>query len=291
MNARNPRVFLSGRSRRGKEAEQTIRDTIAGNSEFIVITENAVAFQNLLEDAKRDKCTEVWVGGGDGTVRLAAQSLAGSDITLGILPLGTGNSLARELGIPLDPSEAVEFLFNKAVCRPIDLGDMDGEVFVNVATFGITSGIVDGLNKEIKKRFGRLAYLPAVVQAVAFSRSHKAFIETPEESFAAHLIQFVAANSRLHSGPLKVTPDARIDDGLVSAYGIRANDKRDLPKIGFALLRGKHTYRDDVWSTDVQELKITLNKPATFILDGDKFERQTATFKIRQNALKVLAKE
>jgi len=96
--------------------------------------------------------------GGDGTVRACARAVLGSDVPLGIIPLGTGNLLARNLGIPVDPGEASDVVLGGRV-RRIDVGSANGETFVAVAGMGLDARMMAAAAPELKARFGSLAYV------------------------------------------------------------------------------------------------------------------------------------
>lgn len=243
----------------------------------------------LIDQAIKSGIQEIWIGGGDGSVKLAASQLCNTDVVLGILPLGTGNSLARELGIPIPLAEAVDALKNNAQTDAIDVGAFNGEVFVNVATLGMTSHIMDSVSQSPKGRFGRLVYLPAVWRALKLTRPIGVNITTSTgESYRGRALQFVAASSRLHGGPFAVTETASICDGKLSIYVVQHGDRAALWRYGFALVRGRHTELPEVWACDAESVKIVLNKRAKFVLDGDPVKAQFGEITTKMQALKVL---
>ena len=107
--------------------------------------------ERAVKDALASGARTVVVGGGDGTVRTAAQVLAGSDAALGILALGTLNHCARDLGIPADLAESARVVAEGHV-RPIDVGELDGEVFVNNSSLGLYPYMVRARQKH-ERRF------------------------------------------------------------------------------------------------------------------------------------------
>jgi diacylglycerol kinase family enzyme len=107
------------------------------------------AAEQALQKVRENTLDALMVGGGDGSVRTVASVLAGTDVPLGILPLGTLNHFARDLGLPLDPSQAVAVLAFGAL-RSVDLGSMNGEIFLNNSSIGLYPFLV--LERERQRR-------------------------------------------------------------------------------------------------------------------------------------------
>lgn len=281
-------VVLSAHARSGGELADRVRERWGEDAADFCVTESADAFDKALSRAKNDGIETLIVGGGDGTVRRAAQALRGTDIQLGILPLGTGNALAHELGIPIAPEEAMEFFETQAVPARIDAGLFNSEVFVNVATVGITSRIVEAIANSPKGRFGRLVYIPALFRAVRFARSFSIRIESDGETVHERAVQFVAASSRQHGGPFCVTESASIKDGLLSVYLVKRGDRSTLFRYGLGLLTGKHTELPAVWSAERSRVRVSLMKSRRFVLDGDPTSAKEADIRIEAGALLAL---
>lgn len=117
----------------------------------------------LQDRARNGDCDAVVVGGGDGTVGAAAAQLAGTDVPLGILPLGTLNHFARDLGLPGNLEDAVKIIAARQ-CRRIDLGEVNGKVFVNNSSVGLYPVLVSYRN-AYQRRFG-LGKLAATAPAL-----------------------------------------------------------------------------------------------------------------------------
>jgi diacylglycerol kinase family enzyme len=228
----------------------------------------------------------VIVGGGDGTLRAAAERLAGTSTTLGAFPLGTGNAWAHELGVPNGPVPAAATLF-KASPRLLDLGVANGHGFVNVATIGLTSLIARHVRGR-KGALGRLAYLSAVVRSLREARPFHLTVESDAGRFECDAMQFVAAAGRTHAGPFPVTRHAANDDGLLSLYALHETDRRGMLRFGLALLRGRHTQLEEVWSCEAASAEVSTHPGRSVVVDGDVLCRGRLTLELRPSSLRVL---
>ncbi|MBS1725791.1 MAG: hypothetical protein JST51_03665 [Armatimonadetes bacterium] len=290
MTNRRIAVILNAKARSGQKLFDRVSELVGDEAEFIVLSRRPQDQHEAIERAKREGIENVWIGGGDGSVRAAASALAGTSVVLSILPLGTGNALAHELEIPMEIEAAIHFHLYEARIRYIDVGTFNDEVFVNVATLGLTSRIMEQVQASDKGTFGRLVYLPAVARAYSATRPFQIRVETNEGTFDGNAMQFVAASTRLHAGPFPVSRDAEIDDGRLSIYVVEATTQKNLMRYGAALLLGQQTRLPEVWNVETELAKVTLQRTRRFVVDGDAFKAKTVTIGVRNVALAVTAR-
>ncbi|HET6777963.1 MAG TPA: diacylglycerol kinase family protein, partial [Gemmatimonadales bacterium] len=137
-----------------------------GREARVTVTTGGPRLREAAEHAVKDGCETLVVGGGDGTINLAASVLVGSNVPLGVLPLGTLNHFAKDLGIPLELEDAVRVILDGNGCR-VDLGEVNGRVFLNNSSLGVYPAIVrlreryqaGGLGKWIAALWASLAVL------------------------------------------------------------------------------------------------------------------------------------
>ncbi len=243
--------------------------------------------------AVADGCRLVVVAGGDGTINEAVQSLVGSEAALGILPVGTANVLARELKIPLDPFEAASVLV-QGRARPIDLGvvAVHGEkprYFCEMVGIGFDAALMHGILPEVKIVLGKGAY---VLSAVSTSFTHKPtrMRMTIDGKRASRLVyMFVIANTGLYGADfLKVTPDASVDDGLLTCTLFRSHSflKAWWHFLGVAV--GRLHDMSDIERFDCRRIEIRGGKPTPIQVDGDVSGTTPTTIEIAPRALRVM---
>ncbi len=282
-------VIVNGQSRLGQSGLALLEKSLADAGHTMFVPKDPDQMAEWIERAKAESYEEIWLGGGDGTIRQAAASLANTGIRLGILPFGTGNTLAQELGIPTEPKSAISFLTSQAAPRRIDIGLFNDLYFVNSVSLGLSTAIAEELKNRDKASLGKLAYLPAVLKAISEAQSLEMKVVTEDFEFDGRIVQFVAASTGRHAGSFFVTPDASIDDGLLSAYIVQVKEGVDVLSYGAALATGTHTLMENVLSTECRRISLELHHPTQFVLDGDMFLAQTAEISIVPGALTVLA--
>ena len=167
----------------------------------------------------------VLAAGGDGTVRAVAEALRGRDATLAVIPGGTGNLLARNLGLPFASVENACAIAFGPESRAIDLGVAfarrpDGSrtehVFLVMAGVGIDAAVIAGARPSLKRRFGWLAYVDAAFRALPTSTKVRVrFRLDGGHERSAHVSTILVANCSALPGNIELIPDGVIDDGLL----------------------------------------------------------------------------
>jgi YegS/Rv2252/BmrU family lipid kinase len=164
--------------------------------------------------------------GGDGTIRNVAQILAGSGIPLGLLPAGTGNLLARNLGIPLDDLASATRMALCGLNRPIDVGRVwidegaEEQVFLVMAGMGFDAAIMAGAPSELKARVGPLAYFISGIRALKGPQIRIAVGIDAHPELRRRVRTVVVGNCGKLLAGLVLMPAAKIDDGLLDVVAI-----------------------------------------------------------------------
>jgi YegS/Rv2252/BmrU family lipid kinase len=211
----------------------------------------------------------VFTLGGDGTVMEVLGTLAHSDVPVGVLPGGTGNLIARVLGIPLDISAAVTALV-KGDEAHIDLGSIDGHRFAFAAGVGIDATMVETTTPVLKGRFGVLAYF--WTGALAAFR-HERFTVTATVDGVVHSRQatlvMVANFGAVFRDLITLGPGIRQDDGLLDLCVFSPKGITDSVRITWRLLRRDFRTDPCMLYTSGRRLRIETDPPRPVQADGD----------------------
>ncbi len=230
----------------------------------------------------------VIIGGGDGTLNSAIEGLIDTKLPLGILPMGTANDLARTLGIPTDLSAACQVISSGKV-RLIDLGWVNGQYFFNVASLGLSVQITQRLTKDIKQRWGVLAYAFTALQTLWESRPFRAEIRVNNQSFHVKTIQIAIGNGRYYGGGMTVAEDATIDDKRLDLYSLETKNWWEIIALLPAMRQGNHTSWPSVRALHGQEFEINTSKRRPINTDGEITTHTPAKFRVIPQALAVIA--
>jgi len=230
--------------------------------------------RSMAEQAAISGAELVVVCGGDGTVRTVCAELAGTGVSVGVVPAGTGNLLARNLGIPLFLQAAVDVALN-GQDRAIDLVKVSGdgiredEHYLVMAGMGFDAAIMEGANEQIKARVGWLAYVVSALRNLMYPPV-RLEVSVDDGEWTRHRVRTVVIGNvgYLQAG-MPLLPDAAIDDGVLDA--VLLHPSRFLSWIPLAvrvLSRGKRT--DDLLNRMTgRSIRVRASADTPRQLDGD----------------------
>ena len=237
----------------------------------------------------------ILAAGGDGTVRAAGEALLESDVTLGILPQGTVNVLARELNIPVDDAERAAEIALKGDTVRIDMGKVREQCFLLMCSVGFDAATVASVDQNVKNVIGTGAYVLAGLVNVASYSPVRYTIQAddgPPEEVDAFTI--LIANAGLYGGDYRVIPDADLTDGLldVALFTAPANSLLAPQKASFfrqitASMRGAFHDDPDTRHIRCRRIAISSRDKAEVQIDGDPAGMIPITAEILPGALAV----
>ncbi len=232
------------------------------------------------------------VGGGDGTVGAAASALAGSGTVLGILPLGTLNHFARDLGIPLDLGEAAALIAGGSD-RRVDIAEMNGRAFVNNSVVGLYPLMVGDRDRQ-RRRLGRskrLAMAIAAARTLLRFRHHRLTLQVNDLATRVDTpLLFVGNNDYRFELP-GAGRRTRLDDGQLCVLVLRRTTRAGFVAATLRALVGRARPNDLVRLDDVERLRVGSSRHRLPVsLDGEALRVEPPLdYAIRKRALRVIA--
>lgn len=225
--------------------------------------------------------------GGDGSTLEVARGLFGSQASLGIIPAGTGNDFIRSLHIPSKPAEALEYALNRSP-RPVDVGTVNGKLFLNVCGFGFDVSVLDYSIAAKRYVKGLLPYLWGVLRTILHPEPIHATVELDgKEVYSGDMLVCAIANGSVYGGGIPIAPESSVNDGLFDVLILKYVPSR-LKLITYlpGLLKGKATHFDI--STLYRAKKVHLHPQKMRVnVDGDVFTMEQEDFELHKDALLV----
>jgi diacylglycerol kinase family enzyme len=258
--------------------------------EFL-ITDKATAGIAAARDAAAGSADLVVAVGGDGTVRSCADGLSGTDVPLGIVPVGTGNLLARTLGIPAHAKAALAIALDRrsaggSVDRRIDLATADGTPFTAMAGMGLDAAVVAAT--RFKHHLGWLAYAMCGAAHIAMPPAKFSICIDDGAAVEREARSVVVGNSGLLPGGFTLLPEARIDDGLLDIGALAPHGLFGWPRVATRVLtHSRHQDRQLEWWQG-RKVEITAHAMLPREVDGEVVvPDRTLTVAVRPAALTV----
>jgi YegS/Rv2252/BmrU family lipid kinase len=205
--------------------------------------------------------------GGDGTVTACAEGLTGTGVPMAIIPLGTGNLLARNIGLPMGLDEALEVAIGGGQ-QPIDAGQVNGTLFVVMAGLGLDARMLSGTSDPLKERLGWLAYAISVVRHLG-DRPMRVTVSADggrRRRMRANAV--IVGNVGWLRGGLPLLPDARPDDGMLDAVVLVAGGLTGWLAVAADVLL-RRPARHGIYRMQFTELQVTANQEQPWELDGE----------------------
>lgn len=286
MNERKALLILHGKQALNEAVRTAVqRRRDLGWELAVRLTWEAGDARRLVDEALAAGYRYLIAGGGDGTLRDIAEAMALADpsASLVLLPLGTANDFARAAGVPLEPDAALALL--DVPPRAIDLGEVGGQLFLNMATGGFGSQVTANTSEDLKKVLGGAAYMFTGLSR--FSELHAAYgeLQGPGFHWRGELLALGIGNGRQAGGGHELCPQALADDGLLDISILPAPQEvvstlRDLMAGGWGIenlfVRARLPW-----------VEIKAAEGLDINLDGEPLQGESLRFVARPQALRV----
>jgi diacylglycerol kinase (ATP) len=268
-----------------------------GYTAHVVVTESPTDASRFARDAIQFGANLVVAWGGDGTINGAGSALAGTSLPLGIVPGGSGNGLARDLGLPREPARALAIAATGRE-RAIDAGELHGSLFFNIAGIGLDAEIAAHLAQPGARR-GLAGYVMATarelrtyepeVYAIRIDGDDPRMTALSDDTTIEKRALLVAlANSRQYGNGAQIAPRAELDDGAIDVVVVEARRFWAFVSRLPAFFRGTLEEAPDLLMRRATRLSISARRPIRFHVDGEpRSGPETLLLRVHPRALRV----
>lgn len=283
-------LVVNAMSRRGDAAFAEARERLAASG-VELMDAHAVQNPEVMEPVIKAAITKapmVIIGGGDGTLSSAVDHFVGTDVVFAVLPMGTANSFARTLGLPLDLEGAIKVIADGRRKR-IDLGIIDGDYFANVAALGMSPLIADTVPHWLKRYLGVVGYVIWAVRVAFRFRPFKLRITlddgTVEKSWAT---EARIANGSFHGG-VELVEQAELDSGLMVIQAVTGKSVLGLAWSWFTTLFKLRRRDQTVTEWHGRRMVLDARPKQKISIDGEIAARTPVVVEVARGAIEVAA--
>ena len=283
-------LIVNARSRKGRKLFRQAARKLKAAGVTLTATHalrDPSKLQPTVRKAVKDGAEMVIVGGGDGSLSCAVDDVVRHDTVFALLPLGTANSFARSLGIPLDLDGAIDVIAN-GERRRIDLGMIDDDYYANCAAIGISPLIAETVPHNLKKIGGRAGYLGWAAWKFTRFKPFKLTVGEGEDAETVDAVEVRIANGGFHGGT-ELVDEAEVDSGEIVVQAVIGNARHRLLWSWFASvlrLRARTATTREFHGTS---LRIATDPPLPISIDGEVLARTPVTARVARAAIEVAA--
>ena len=249
-------------------------------------------------DAVENNQDAVFVAGGDGSINLAIAGLLGSDTALGVLPAGTTNVWAQELGLPglgytrLMALEESARQLVKGISKKVDIGSCNGHPFLMWCGVGLDGFIVHRIEPRSnwEKHFSIVSYGARAIRYASLWSGVDLRAVADGKQISGRYLLAVISNIHLYAGgKAKISPEARLDDGVMDLWLFEGQSILDTIQHAWNLFSGRHLYSDQSKCIQFRSLRLFSNQTLEIQIDGEPMAgTKEVIIEIRPKALKIL---
>lgn len=286
---RSAALIVNAKSRKGRKLFRKAVE-IARGFPFKVDSypvRNPALLEDTIRKALRNGPDMVILGGGDGTISGLVDLLVGKDVALGVLPLGTANSFARTLGIPLDVEGAMKVIAGGHF-RRIDLGMVDEDYFANCAAIGISPMIAETVPHKLKAWGGRFGYLIWATWQFFRFKPFTLIVDDGSGEKELRVVEVRISNGGYHGGT-ELVDEAEPDSGEIVVQAVIGHVKRRLVWNWFTSFFRLDARKETVESFSGKELKVRTEPPLAISIDGEVLAKTPVTAKVAAHVIDVAA--
>jgi diacylglycerol kinase family enzyme len=275
----------------GEAAAERLADIFmaAGREARITVAQGGGEIRAAMQRAVEGGCETLVAGGGDGTISTAAQVLVGGEVRLGVLPLGTLNHFAKDLGIPLDLDEAIKVVLDGIVCK-VDVGEVNGRVFLNNSSLGVYPAIVRLRERYRTKVRGKwIAALWAGLTVLRRNPFMAVRIVVEEKAIVRRTPFVLVANNEYRMSGIHAGVRESLARGRLALYVLNAEQRPGLLRLAWqVLLKGAEQVKEVDLITVEEATVETRRRRLQVATDGEVFTLESPLmYRMRPGALLV----
>jgi diacylglycerol kinase (ATP) len=243
--------------------------------------------ESVARRAAQEGYGKIVAAGGDGTIHEVVNGLAGTEAALGLLPLGTMNVFATELGLPSGDLEKCWQIICDGHTRCVDLPAANGKHFVQLAGIGLDAQAVQETSQAFKRNFGPLSYLISAAQIASRTPPHLLIESADAGSTGGSFV--LIGNGRLYGGPFPFFKRALIDDGLLDVLVFKRLRYLEIIRYLQDVIFSPSIARPDVEYFQTKRLRVSSEEDVPVEADGELIGHCPMEFRVEQYGLRVLA--
>jgi YegS/Rv2252/BmrU family lipid kinase len=282
-------LIVNTRSRRGQKLFREAADKLSAAG-IELIEKHPISDPTKLIPTARASVLRgapmVIIGGGDGSLSCAVDEVVDRDCVFALLPLGTANSFARTLGIPLDLDGAIRTIAT-GKRRRIDLGAIDGDYFANASSIGLSPLIGCTVPHKLKRYLGRPGYLMWAMWCLARFKSFDLIVEQDGRSERMRALEVRIANGPFHGG-IKVVDEADVDNGVIVVEAVSGHARTTLMSNWIRLLFGLPKRERQVRQFRAKRMTLRTVPELPISIDGEVLHRTPAVVEVAARAIDVV---
>ena len=261
----------------------------AGRDARVSVARSGAELRDLMGQAVESGCETLVAGGGDGTLNTAAQAVLGTGVCLGVLPLGTLNHFAKDLGIPLELEAAAQVVLAGKSCQ-VDVGEVNGRIFLNNSSLGMYPAMVR-LRERIRSQVvGKwIAALWAALIVIRRNPFMTVRIELEGKAVLRRTPQIVVANNEYRASGIQATARESLSGGRLALYVLNAEARTGLVRLALEVLLKGAEQAKEIDVLTVREARIeTRRRQLHVATDGEVFTLESPLeYRIRPGVLRV----
>jgi YegS/Rv2252/BmrU family lipid kinase len=292
INTKKIALIVNGQSQRGRSLYKHANQLLTQNGIEIwqgFCIRKAQSISQIVQGVIADGVDMIIVGGGDGTISAVVDHGVKKDIMFAVLPLGTSNSFARSLNMPLDLESAIKVI-KKGKTKRIDLGKIGEDYFANTANLGLSVEVNRSVDNTYKKNFGRLAYLPLALWHLINFKPFDITVMTAIGVAKYKCVEILIANGQFQGGiPLALNADLGNGKLIIKIF-LCNNWKDKINLLGYWFLSlFRHNIRNRrIKQFGFDEAKIETTRPMYVDIDGEANIKTPINIGVAEKALEII---